>query len=219
VLSLLCLAALVRQDPAPAEVRLNPTDDVWVYQCAEDQASDPLLRAWGSEEGALGSTFEGHLPFSYSCLKFQLPPVDSNSKLASATLLLTHAPEPGWDPVQAEKNPLQARALTSEWEEENWTYETAAKVHPGKDKTAVYGAGFSKPAGEEPFTISIPLTEGESRFLADFDKAQAQSSRYLGIALTTTLRPEGENSTYKVYSRNNEAKLRPVLVLTFAPKS
>ncbi|MBS1723370.1 MAG: hypothetical protein JSS66_10500 [Armatimonadetes bacterium] len=211
--SLLLLASFTQ----PREVTLEPTDDVWVYQFAEDQANDPFLRVWGDEQGAVGKSFEGHLTFSYSCLKFEIP-AGTTGPLTGAKLVLTHAPEPGWDSKDAEKNPLEARSLTTEWEEENWTYEQAAKIHPSADANTIYGSGWSPaPSTDQTFKIEIDLLKGKGGFSASFEKAASSPSRLIGIALTSTLSPQeaGENGIYKLYSKSNEPALRPKLVLTF----
>lgn len=219
MVSVLCLLALAGQDSAALEQKLFPTDDVWIYQFAQDQTSDPYLRVWGTGDAALGSSFEGHLPFSFSMLKFELPAAPEGSKLTGAKLVLTHSPEPGWTGQDAEKNPVEARSLTIDWNEANWEYDTAKKVHPSNDEATVYGTGWSKPpAGEDKFKVEIDLTKGKGGFQAAYDKALASPSKDLAIALTSKLTPEGggEGMVYKFYSRSNDEALRPQLVLTFS---
>lgn len=197
---------------APQDVVLEPTDDVWVYQFAQDQTEDAYLRVWGGEEGAVGKSADG---FSYSCLKFALPPSLPGQKLKSAKLVLLHGAEPNWDPENAKKNPVEVRALSSEWEEENWQFDMGAKVRPQAGDGAVLGTGFSPPNGDQPFKVEVDLMGEKGGFLAVFEAAQGSSNRQLGLALTSKLQPDGEGSTYRFYSRNNDAEKRPKLVLTF----
>ncbi len=219
MLSLILALTIAQQTPAsPIVQSVEPTDDVWVYQYAQDQAADPFLRAWGSsEEGAVGKNFTDHMGFSYSCLKFELPKPPEKMHLKGAKLVLLHAGDPGWDPADAKKHPLEARALPVRFEEESWTYETAAKVHPSDDPNTIYGTGYAAPPDDKSFPIEIDLMTGKGDFGSDYKKAVADPDRVICIALTTSLVPDGagENTIYKLFSRNNSPELRPKLLLNF----
>jgi len=212
MLSVLCALVMSVQD---TDVTLEPSDDVWVYQFAEDQTSDEFLRAWGCDDGAVGKSFEGSLNFSFSCLKFKPPMPLPNTKLKSAKLVLTHVPDAGWAVDSIDKHPLEARSMTGTWDEQSWAYEKAAKVHPLPEANAVFGTGWAKPSGDKPFKIEIDLMKGPGNFEKTFQDAINDPKAGLSIALTTTLLPDGENSVYKLYSKSNEADLRPKLVLGF----
>lgn len=216
MVSVLCALLMSAQS---YDVTLEPTDDVWIYQFAEDQSSDEFLRTWGSDEGAVGSSFEGHLSFSYSCLKFSLPMSLPGSKLKSAKLVLMHTPDPGWSAENGEKHPVEVRSVTTNWDEKSWTNEMSVKVHPSADAATIYGTAWVKPPeSSQAFKFEIELMKDKSGFSKAFDVAVADPNRTIGLALTSTLQPEGENSVYKFYSRSNAEELRPKLVLTFDPK-
>lgn len=196
---------------------LEPTDDVWVYQFAEDQTNDEFLRVWGSDGTAVGTSFEGHLSFSYSCLKFSLPKDLPGQTLATAKLVLTHTPEAGWTEKDSKANPVEARMLPTDWNESNWSYENAKKIHPTASASEIFGTGSAAPApDDQPFVIEVNLMEKDGVFAKVFNEASNDPSRILAMALTSKLEANGENSVYKFYSKSNEAKLRPKLVLTFS---
>ena len=199
------------------DVVLEPSDDVWVYQFAQDQTDDEYLRVWSGDGEAVGDVKSGSLTFSYSCLKFDLSKVPA-TRLTGAKLVMTHAGTAGYTAEDSKKHPLEARSLTTEWSEANWQYENFSKVHPQKDPLTIFGTGSAGPnSAAEPFKIEIDLMAGKSGFAKAFEEALKGSSKSLAMALTSALSPEGqgEGFVYRLFSKTNEETKRPKLVLTF----
>lgn len=195
----------------PAEVTIDASDDVWVYQFAEDQTTDQYMRVWSSDGNAVGDSFSGQMSASYSCVKFDISKVDV-AKITGAKLVLTSVGTSTFTLEDSKKHPIEARALTSEWNEANWAYENAEKVHPSKDNKTIFGTGYGAPgANEDPFIIEIDLMKGP----AVLKGALKSESKAISFALTTTLSPEGqgEGYVYKFFSRSNDDAKKPKLVL------
>lgn len=211
---------MLASDRQANPVTLEPTDDVWVYQFAEDQVSDQYLRVWSSDGVAVGASFEGHLTFSYSCLKFDLPADLPKEGLTGAKLVLTHTPETAWTEKAGKAAPVEARMLGTGWTEKTWTYEDAQKVHPSAAESTIFGTGWAAPRSDDkPFTIEVDLLEKKNVFVEALAKSLGDPSRTIAMALTSRLTPDGENSVYKFYSKANEPDLRPKLVLTYSSSS
>lgn len=211
--SLFCALALM---PATT-VELTPTDDVWVYPFAQDQTSDEFIRCWGDSDGAVGKVTDGHLAFSYSCLKFDLDKIPAGT-VKSAKLILTSVANPAYTLEDCKKFPVEARRLAKDFEEENWDFKMATKVYPEPGEKEVYGTGVTEdfqPDKEVIFTID--LLKGKSEFLKDLDAARKASAKVMSMAVTSKMNPDvaGEGRTYKLFSRNAEKKeVRPRLVIT-----
>lgn len=199
----------------PGETTLEPTDDVWVYQFAEDQTTDPYLRVWSSDGQAVGDSFEGHLTFSYSGLKFDVSKLEG--KVKSAKLILTHAEGASYTEADSKSNPIEVRTLPSDWNEASWQYEKATKIHPVKDPGSIFGVGFGNPAGgDKEFTITVDLMSGPANFATAVDEARKSSTKTLAVSLTSKLSPEGqgEGFVYKFFSRSStDETKRPRLVI------
>ena len=196
----------------PAEITLVATDDVWVYQFAEDQTTDEYMRVWSSDGNAVGDSFTGQMSASYSCVKFDISKVDT-TKITGAKLVLTSVGSSTYTIEDSKKHPIEARSLTNDWNEANWAYEKAEKVHPSKDNKTIFGTGFGAPgANEEPFIIEIDLMKGPGKLA----ETLASDSKSISFALTTTLSPDGqgEGFVYKFFSRSNDDAKKPKLVLT-----
>lgn len=207
----LALAALL---VSPQEMSLEPTDDVWVYSFAQDQASDGFLRSWGAPEGAVSAGGEG-MGFSYSLLRFQIP--EGAGKVARAELVLTHAEDAKFSAEESKAAPLEARPAPAGFEEETWDYGMHPQFLPEARDGSVYGAGHGSPTGTGTFAITIDLTKGPNSFAKAWESAAGKPGRTIALALTTRMRPDeaGDSRIYKVYSRNSEPKLRPRLVVAF----
>lgn len=196
------------------EVVVEPSDDVWVYSFAQDQTSDEYLRVWGSETGAVEAPGEA-LSFSYSLLKFPAP--KAGGRLVSAELVLHHVAEAKFEAADSKAAPLEARPAPAGFEEETWDYGMHPKFLPPADPASIYGTGWGAPsADEKPFVIKVGLLEGPNDFAAAL-KTAAETGSPIAIALTSKLRPDeaGDGKLYKLYSRANEASLRPRLLLRF----
>lgn len=205
--TLICFLAM----PTAGETTLEPTDDVWVYQFAEDQTTDEYLRVWSGDGQAVGEIGDGHMSFSYSCLKFDTSKVDAKT-VTRAKLVLTCAGSASFTLEDSKKNPLEARSLTTDWNEASWAYEKSKTVHPMKDPATIFGGGFGATTNDSDFKIEIDLMKGP----ADFKKQLAGAQGQIAIALTSTLCPEGqgEGFVYKLYSKSNDQAKRPKLVLS-----
>ncbi len=210
MVSALALALAVGATP----VVIEPTDDVWVYQFAQDQTSDPYLRAWGADGRAVGEVGADHMGFSYSLLKFTVP--KDLPEVGKATLRLVHTAEPGFDAETAKANPVEARPATSGFDEANWEAVMAKTCHPVADDGTVFGTGWAYPGdAEKPFAVEVDLLAGPNDFRKALAAAAESPNRTLVLALTTRLSPEGagESSIYKFYSRHNDPDLRPRLTI------
>ncbi len=213
---IIALASLLLRSNTETQT-LNPIDDVWVYQFADDQTGDPFLRVWGNDGVAVGKSFEGHLNFSYSCLKFDLSSINSGAKLTSAKLVLVHAPEPGWSAEDSQKNPLEVRTLSNAWSEKAWAYEDAKKIHPSDGTDTILGTASEKPpTDDKTFVFEVDLMKNSELFQKVWAESMNSGTKGFAVALTSKLEPAqaGENTVYKFYSRSNEAELKPKLVIT-----
>ena len=197
-------------------VTLTPTDDVWVYPHASDQAGDIYLRVWGAEGREVPTKVAEIQDFGFSYLKWDVSKVPSGT-LTAAKLILTHIPNPGFAADYAKDNPLHVRPVGSNWNEKTWEYDMAEQIMPDADAKNIFGGGF--PTKWEPgkeFTITIDLMKGPGNFKAYLDQAEHSKDHALAVALTAGLDVEafGQGSIYKVYSTNADAPKRPRLELT-----
>ncbi len=214
---LLALAALVSM--APQTVSLIPKETIWVYENASSPSDGTFLRAWGVEGKPCPAEGEELAAYSYSFVKWDLSDLPAGAKLVSATIELNNIPDPGFSVASSKKAPIEARALTSDFDAKKWTFDLATKIRPDGTKAGLLGSGYAKVITTgSPVAISINLTAKDSPFLKAFAAAQTSASHSLSLALTSSLDPsvDGRTSVYKVYGQN-EAKenLRPKLVLTF----
>ncbi|MFW5697331.1 MAG: hypothetical protein ACOCX1_02085 [Fimbriimonadaceae bacterium] len=211
------LSALLAAGVLSAQQQTLPlTDDVWVYQHAFDQLNDPFLRAWGSSDKPVTDMGDGFIDGSFSLLKFELGEMKTEGELVGAELVLIMPGPMGFTNEQAEENPLQARPIESNFDEENWTYDQAPDFIPNVGPEAVFGTGFPADNGQETMEIRVDLMEGPNDFVAYFNE-RLESGAPLTFALTSMLQPvqAGDGSIYKLYGKAAEESLRPQLVLMF----
>jgi hypothetical protein len=201
---------------APATLTLTPTDDVWVYEHASDPAKDMFLRVWGNGGKAVSDDPADTSQFSYGYLRWDLSSIPAGAKLTGAKLIVNQVADPAYSTDDAKANPLEVRALVGTFDEQTWTFSTAAKVFPKPGSDAIFGSGYptliSKDGRVVPITIDLLTGKG------DF-AAALQGAKTISLALTSKLDPSvgGMSSVYKVYSKDAErAENRPVLILTFA---
>jgi hypothetical protein len=205
---------LIRQNQAmlsaalllAATIKAMPTDDVWLYQHAQSQASDPYLRAWGGAGGPL----EG----SMSVLRFTPSAEMLGPGRVELVLHLDKGLEIGTADGKAE--PLEVRLATGSISEADWSYEMASEVKVG---AAVIGKGGPETDDfDEARPIRIRLDESEA-----FQKAWAalQPGQPILLALTTKMQPAGvEGGYYRVYSRNAASdELKPRLEASRQPSA
>lgn len=202
---------------AAQTVSLVPTDDVWVYHFAADQTSDPFLRCWGSEGLSSAEPNIGDAG-SWSVMKFDISKIPAG-KLAHATLTLYFVPNPNIDAETGKKYPIEVRASSTDFEEENYSNDNSAKIRPKADKAFLLA---TKPIefyanASDPVKVDIDLGGEDGKFMAALQDARKSAKHELGLALTSALTPDaaGESMIYKFYSRNSEKATRPILTLEF----
>ena len=193
----------------PSTVTLNPTDDVWVYPHSSDPANDPFFRIWGAEGNSVATSAGDSGQFSYGYLRFDISNLPKDKKLIGARLILTQVENPSYTPELSKQTPLEVRALTSEFDEKTWKYESSAKVSPVTGKDQYFGSGTLN-AGS--LTISIDLLKGKAIF------AEALKGPSLNLALVSALDPsQSERAMYKISTRDSkDEKIRPRLELDFS---
>lgn len=202
---------------AAQTINLHPTDDIWVYHFAADQASDPFLRCWGTDGKAIGDENAGDAG-SWSVMKFDISKLPAG-KLTSAELNLYFVPNPNLDEELGKKYPLQIRSVTSKFEEENFKMENAASILPKAGKESLIATApvvmYSNATG--PTKITIKLGAEESKFMAYLQDARKSSTKELAFSISSALTPDeaGESLIYKWYSTNSEEATKPTLTLNF----
>ncbi len=218
MIALLLATTLLRAEPQT--FRLEPSDDIWVYPHASDPSKDPYLRVWGAEGKAVAPSPEESEEFSYSYLKFDLKTLPKGM-ITGAKLTLTSIADPGYTSDYIKDNPLQVRALRTDFSEKTWEYDIVHTLNPDKDDKAVYGSASPKdwPAGK-PFPLVIDLLKGPADFKKDLSAARDSAEHLLGLALTSTddVQTMGSTAVYKLYSKDADKKeLHPVLEITIDP--
>jgi len=200
--------------PAPGHFEIKASDDVWVYQFAQDQASDEALRVWGAEDGSVADAEGGDLAFSWSMLSFDVSKVEG--ELKSAKLVLFHFPEAGFTASESKQMPVEVRSAPSNFEEETWDYGMHPKFVPTAGESAIFGTGWGTPSKDEtPFEFTVDLMAGPADFKKALQAAREDDRKLLGLSLTSKMRtPEGgESRVYKFYSRTNDTAYQPKLVI------
>lgn len=197
------------------DYEIKASDDVWVYQFAQDQASDEALRVWGAQEASVGDATGGDLAFSWSMVKFDVSKIEG--EVRSAKLILYHFAEAGFTASESEQMPVEVRSAPVEFEEETWEYGMHPKFVPGPAAADVFGTGWGTPSKDEtPFEFSVDLLAGPADFRKALAKALESEKKLLGLSLTSRMRtPEGgESRVYKFYSRTNDTQYQPKLVVS-----
>ncbi len=198
-------------------LEFTPTDDLWVYSRASEPDKDPYLRVWGSEGLAVAPKGESAESFGYSYLRFDLSSArEATGKLVSATLVLTHVPDPAFTLEDVKGAPIEARALDVDFSEKTWTNEDIAKVFPKPDLASVYGSYTvtKLPEKGKPFAVEINLLQNKELFPMRWEAVR--NGKPLNLALTSTIDPAGMKGIYKFYSKDApEKELRPKLKLVF----
>lgn len=208
------LAALV---PSTLQsLQKTPIDDVWVYPHASDQ-TDAYLRIWGQDGKSVAAKGEDTENLSYSYLRFDVSDLPKDKKLATATLTITHVAEPTWTTEIAKTAPIEARAMSGDFDEKSWSYDKLSTIVPNGDPKSIFASVSAKvPSNsDKPFTISLDLLSGKGGFSQYL--IEALKSGKLLIALTSPLDPQasGDRTVYKFYSKDAEKAYRPVLELKF----
>jgi hypothetical protein len=206
------LAALALLAPSAQAVELTPTDDVWVYPHASDM-KDAYLRVWGAGGLSVAPNALEASVFSYSYLRFETKDVPTG-KVVEAKLTLWHVADPAFSAEASKAAPMEARPVAGKFSEKTWNYDDGVAKGPAAGKEAVFGnAALSGwPAGA-PFKFEIDLLSGKGGFDAYLQSARADGA--FGLALTSAMDAENR-AVYKVYSKDAEAKYRPMLRLVLA---
>jgi hypothetical protein len=196
---------------------LHPTDDIWVYNFAADQASDPFNRCWGSEGKSVGDDNVGDAG-SWSVMKFDIGKLPEG-KLTSAELSLYFVPNPSIDDDLGKKFPIEVRSVTSKFEEENFKFENASNIRPktGKESLITTSPVTMYANASGPTKITIKLLTENGKFQSYLKEALSSQNKELAFAITSALTPEeaGESLIYKWYSTNSDEATKPTLTLTF----
>ncbi len=217
-----CAAFALCTAPAFAQTYQSlPTDDVWVYSFAGDQTADGFLRAWGNGTSAVASTSPAPENWSYSYAKWNVGGVGAgNYRLAEAKLLVTNqvsAAQPGYTLSQGIANPLEARPVGTNFEEDTWAFADSATLTPGANRFGTGDLSNYLPrgtAGVNGFQIAIDLL-AEGDFSTYFNNA-VNGNGELGLAFTSTLSPAGQGgATYRLYSKDSPTGLGPQLLLRY----
>lgn len=208
-----CLALL-------AAVTVTPTDDAWIYPHAADQVSDPYLRAWGGNEGAIGAPGPGQFATSWSLLRFEMP--DLKGDITGLRLVLTHAPDPAWGPKDAEEAPLEIRWIEGDFDEDSWQQSIGEKLMPSREEKAVLAKATvekeSLAANADGIVtprLVFDLAKSE-RFMDQLRALRKRPGRAkFVVAVTSRMDPEGADGLlYKFYSRAAEQDiLKPRLII------
>lgn len=213
------LCALIALCTLPQQnLRLVPTETIWVYEHAPSPADGTYLRAWGVDGKSCPAEGADASNFSYSYLKWDLADVPKGAKLISAKLELNNIPDPGFTADGAKNAPLEARSLVKDFDAKTWDYDKVETIHPNPGKSAVFGTGYPATIHPgEPVPFSIDLMAKAGVFERALGAALASSSHRLSLCLTSAMDPstDGQSSIYKVYGPSEpKADLRPTLVLT-----
>src|SRR5262245_33379160 len=72
---------------------MSPSDDIWVYEHAQDPQKDEFLRAWGANGRSIPIPGDDPASSSWSILKWDLTGFKNNAKVLEAQLVLSAAPE------------------------------------------------------------------------------------------------------------------------------
>ena len=213
------LAALCLVSAFASSVEVAPaSDDIWIYPHASDQVSDAFLRCWGSNGFAVSDPESSDAATSWSCLKFDLSTIKTTGEIKSAKLVLYMVAGIELTKEDTKKWPLQARAVTTRFEEETFTFDLAKTVMPKGDKESVFGEASPEPNSDEnPTKVEIDLMKGPAKFGKWYEECLATPNKLVGLAITSTLDPQeaGDGQIYKFHSRNGDKKLVPTLVIEY----
>lgn len=213
MLTSLCLAAVV------APITIQASDDVWVYPHASDQINSEWLRCWGFE-GKSVEDGDQTGSFSYSYLRFPLDSVKDSGTITKATLRIYNDPKPTFVAAESKVAPLEARAMTSNFNEAKWEYGMVKDIKPVGGDEGLFGSAFVVPADNgKPILIEIDLMAGKAGFAKAVESAIKNGTLTISIGLASKLDPQssGQSSMYKFYSRSAEEGWRPQLILDFKP--
>lgn len=201
--------------PALGSFELPCVDDIWVYPHSFDQA-DASLRAWGSGGRSVPDGKEAG-SISWSCLKFDVSSLPEDAKISSAKLIIFFPAVPAFTNEQAKAAPLEVRSVSLDFEEETFKFGFAEKVFPKAGDEGLFGTGSPDLTdnADAPHRFEIDLMKGKADFAKALTEARKSQNKQVALALTSKIDPEeaGDGGVYKLFSRNAEKAVRPVLVI------
>lgn len=218
--SIIALTAFALTAPIqPAqEVTLEPNGNAWVYPHAADATTDEWLRFWGNAGNSVDTPDFGNLSLSYSLIQFDVKDLPEGGITTAKLHLWQDAPFTFIE-EESRQRPVEVRYVPGYFNEQNYTFNEAAKYMPVREEEGIFGTGYGRvPHEQVPFEIVIDLTKGQADFKKAVETARAGNGLIL-MALTTTMDPQevAEGAIYKVFSRHAaKTEYRPKLVITIA---
>lgn len=191
-------------------IRLEATDDVWVYPFAQEQEKDEYMRIWGTGTASIPEKGTDEPEQSYSIARFDVSKLPTG-KVKSAKLELTLIAKDVLTQSVLEKYPLEVHAVNGDFAEKSWDFGKVKSFLPSQEilgSSKDWALQFDKPC-----KVEVNLLGGPGDFQKELDAARAKG--YLGLALASKLPAAelGRDGIYKFYSRNSSSKSGPVLRL------
>lgn len=211
-----CLLGMISALGADLIYRERARGDVWVYVHAFNPRYESRLRSWG--DGTYSVDPNGYPPafnFSYSYVKWDVSSIRAGVyyRVLEARIELVHT-QPGYSLQLGQENPLEARSLDPNWEEETWDFSDPNNPNPGDQ---VFGIGdLANYNADNDFPLLIDLLEGTADFEAYFNAAV--QTRQLNLAFTSKMNPGGQGGSafYRFYSKDDAGGRGPVLFIRYA---
>ncbi|MBI2844691.1 MAG: PEP-CTERM sorting domain-containing protein [Armatimonadetes bacterium] len=194
------------------------TDDIWVYPYGGPAST---LRAWGDGTNSVAPVYpagsEYEHTFSYSYLKWDLTSIGpGNYTVLRAHLTVTNVANAGYTLEAAQANPLEARAVGSNFSEATWSYDAPTNPNPG----GLFGNGdMSNYSPTSEFSITVDLLSGPSDFAAYFNSAVNGDGRVALALASAKIASQSGDAPYKLWSKDDlghEASA-PILHIEYAP--
>lgn len=216
MISTLLLVATAAPNPTQvAAIRLTPSDDIWVYPHAGDPQRDAFLRVWGRGDSAVGATLADNESYSFSYLRFILPPSLRGQEVTTAVLQLEGV-SANFTSEESRKYPIQARIISADFAERGWTFDKSEKIVPSREKDAVVGEGSAETLKEDAtYTVELKLRLDHPSVKALWSGIAADG-KPIALALTSAIPVEESRKMYKLHSANAEREsARPSLVIGY----
>lgn len=196
--------------------RSTPSDDIWVYGRAADGGGDPFLRVWGDGRNSRSDRFPPGDEHSYSYTKFNLGGIAPGPYFVTrAELKVRQRTTVGriYTKADAEANPLEARALGTNFSEDTWNLFDPNTPAPGD---LVYGtSSMANYNDTQDFDIVIDLLATPGAFEAAFNSA-VNGDGQVAFALTSKLLVSGQSGfPYRLYSKESGLSVAPELTIEY----
>lgn len=198
---LLALCAVAGAVPSLAATYLaNPTDDIWVYDLAQDPAYDPIIRTWG--DGVDSYNKEGYPPgsnWSHGYFAFDLTSIGDQPIIVTKAEFRVRMRAATYTLDAALSNPLEIRRLAGGWSEASWDY-WGSNPNPGATAYGIADLSNYSTTGE--WNASIDLLAGGQAFSNDLNAALAGDQK-LHFASTSSILVAGQGGApYRFYSKD-----------------